>query len=513
MNEALRRLLEKKGLDPKATDEQAWEFYMRMAQNGSPVDSSLADLLGRLNENLDVLTQSARRDEAARDSEGTIRELRENTIRKRKLEVDRERDRIIEIEMAAERFEASTGIDVGDLRADLISQGVPVQDAYKRLMDRLATAQPSDLQTGLRVSVGKDERDKTREAAVEGLQLRAAIAIDTIKDRENEYQHLSLYELARNRMLCFNQSTRGLTKMELFGRSLSTSDFANILADVANKGVLDGFAAEPESYEMWVDTSGRVNDFKTHIFARASEAPSFQEINPDGGEYQYAKMSDKKESVAVTDQGIIVPFTRAAMVNDDLGALADIREKLGVAAKRKYGDLVYLILTGNPAMGDSNTLWDATNHGNYLAAGYAPSVASLNLGAKAMATQTDLEGVQYLNIRPQYLLHPWSLKGTVDSVLHDTTPATVGANTTNPWAYLTPVPEARLDAASTTAWYLAAAKGKTVKLFTLDGVMTPKVETREGWVTDGIEFKGRITAAAKAVDWVGMYKDDGTGGS
>ena len=38
------------------------------------------------------------------------------------------------------------------------------------------------------------------------------------------------------------------------------------------------------------------------------------------------------------------------MVNDDISALAGIQEKLGVAARRKYGDLVYAAITGNPAI-------------------------------------------------------------------------------------------------------------------------------------------------------------------
>jgi hypothetical protein len=233
------------------------------------------------------------------------------------------------------------------------------------------------------------------------------------------------------------------------------------------------------------------------------------EINPNEGEYKYGSMSDAKESVAVVDYGIIVPFSRKAMVNDDLGALSDIREKLGAAAARKYGDLCYLVLTGNPTMGDSNALFDATNHTNYITAGAAPSVATLNTGAAAMATQSDIGGIQNLNITPRFILHPWALKGTVDGLLHDTTPVVVGSNTKNPWSYLTAVPEARLDANSTTGWYLAARKGMTVKLFTLNGNMTPVLEQKAGWATDGMEFKCRITAAAKAMDWRGLFWNDG----
>lgn len=442
-----------------------------------------------------------RRDEAARRA------------KVRKEELDRQRD----VKSLCAQWEAR-GFDLGACESDMLQDGTSLTAAHQRVQDlvlaQIGKREADGLHFGA-VAVTADERDKTRTASAEGLMLRASIAPNTVKDKDNEYQHLSLFELAKNRLRTFNQSVRGLGKLELFSRALSTSDFTAILADVANKGVLDGFENEVESYEAWVDITGRVNDFKPHVFARASEAPSFQAVNADGGEYQYGKMSDKKETVAVSDQGIIVPFTRAAMINDDLGALSDIREKLGVAAKRKYGDLVYAILTSNPTMGDGVALFDANTHKNYRAAGYVPSVAHLNYHAALMATQKDMQGAQNLNVRPQFFLHPWALKGTVDNLLVQTTPAAVGtasAAVVNPWSYLTPVPEARLDAASASAWYLAARKGKTVRLYTLDGQMTPVVETREGWITDGIEFKGRITAAAKAVDWAGLTKDTGTGG-
>ena len=66
-----------------------------------------------------------------------------------------------------------------------------------------------------------------------------------------------------------------------------------------------------------------------------------------------------------------------------------------------------------------------------------------------------------------------------------------------------------LDADDASAWYLAARKGMTVKLFTLGGKMVPNVETRAGWKVDGIEFKCRVTAAAKAMDYRGLYFNDG----
>jgi hypothetical protein len=91
------------------------------------------------------------------------------------------------------------------------------------------------------------------------------------------------------------------------------------------------------------------------------------------------------------------------------------------------------------------------------------------------------------------------------------TDASLGATRINPYSgeYFTRVYETRLDTASVTAWYLAAAKGKTVKAFFLNGVKTPRLEERGGWSVDGVELKVAIECAAKAVAWQGLYCNNG----
>ena len=446
-----------------------------------------------------------------KNGEKDIEQMRKDAIRAKENTAAKERARISAIDKAIEKVEGAFGLDLGELRTELINSDTEEVEALRRINDALVAAKPS--RDGVRVQVTKEEREKSRDDAVDGIMIRAGIGVENVRDKQTEYQTFSLLELAKDRLRIANQPVRGLDPMGIFQRAMTSSDFSNILADVANKALLEGFENAEETYDVWADTTGRVNDFKGHVFARASEAPSLVEVNPDGGEYQYGKVEDAKETVTVVDYGIIVPFTRKAMVNDDLGALSDIREKLGAAARRKYGDLVYAVLTGNPTMGDSTDLFHA-DHSNFVdnGSGAVPSVTTLNAGATAMATQTDIQGIQNLNIRPMYILAPWALKGGIDQLLvstQPTAPGLIGTPVMNPWSYLTPVYDARLDSSDAAAWFLAARKGLTVKLFTLNGNMTPMLETRDGWSVDGIEFKCRVTAAAKAMDWRGLYMNDG----
>lgn len=73
------------------------------------------------------------------------------------------------------------------------------------------------------------------------------------------------------------------------------------------------------------------------------------------------------------------------------------------------------------------------------------------------------------------------------------------------------VAEARLDAASATAWYLAADPNMfdTIEVQYLDGNDAPYLEQKDGWNVDGVEMKVRIDAGVKALDYRTLYKSAG----
>ena len=76
---------------------------------------------------------------------------------------------------------------------------------------------------------------------------------------------------------------------------------------------------------------------------------------------------------------------------------------------------------------------------------------------------------------------------------------------------LVPVVESYLDASSSTAFYLAANPKQidTVEIAFLGGNRTPYLETKQGWSVDGVEYKVRFEYGAKAIDWRGLYLNEG----
>jgi hypothetical protein len=306
----------------------------------------------------------------------------------------------------------------------------------------------------------------------------------------------------------------------MVGRALVTSDLPYIMANVANKSLNIGYETAPETWRVWCGT-GQVPDFKTNYLPRASETEDLEEV-PEHGVYRYGVLAEAQESFSIATYGKLFAITRQAIINDDLSALTDIPAKHGESAARKVGDIAYAVLTANAAMGDAIALFDASDHANYVAhaSGAVPGVATIAAGILAMGVQKDLQGLRRLNIRPIFFISPKALEGAAEIFFrseffsdHSTvaTDSSFASSRTNPYAggYFTRVYDARLDDNDAAAWFMAGVKGKTVNLYFLNGIETPYMETKQGWSVDGVEYKVRIDAGAKAVDWKSLYQNDG----
>ena len=297
--------------------------------------------------------------------------------------------------------------------------------------------------------------------------------------------------------------------MAIVGRAFSTSDFPYLLANVANKSLQNGYETAPETWSLWTRVVS-VSDFKTQSIVGLSEFSSLDSI-PEGKEYKYGSFGDSREQFALGTYGKLFPITRQAIVNDDLNALTGIPAAMGRAAARKIGDTVYSVLTANAAMADSVALFHA-DHKN-LTTG-APTVSTFDTAKNLMAVQKDSSGNATLNIRPAFVLVPFALEGTSKVIVtaqYDPDTANKLQMPNRVQNLATVIADARLDAASTSVWYMVANPTvfDTIIVAFLDGNQTPVLEQQAGWTVDGVEYKTRIDCAAKAVSFRGMVKSSG----
>ncbi|MGI2067849.1 ClpP-like prohead protease/major capsid protein fusion protein [Shewanella sp. MF08487] len=327
-------------------------------------------------------------------------------------------------------------------------------------------------------------------------------------EASNNYSSYTMLELARASLLDRGIGCAGFNKMDMVGLAFthSSSDFGNILLDVANKSVLMGWETAEETFERWTK-KGQLGNFNIAKRIGLGDFNSLRQVR-EGAEYKYVTVGDHAQQIALATYGELFSITRQAIINDDMSMLTDIPMKMGFAAKGTIGDLVYAVLTQNPKMSDGKALFHA-DHGN-LGAG-VPSVAALD--ANRMLMRKQKSGNRSLNIRPAFVLCPVSLETTMNQIIKSSSVkgADVNAGIANPIQnFAEVIAEARLDDHSDKEWFLSAGQGRdTIEVAYLDGIDTPYIEQQQGFNIDGVATKVRIDAGVAPLDYRGLVKSTG----
>ncbi|WP_311749963.1 ClpP-like prohead protease/major capsid protein fusion protein [Proteus penneri] len=327
-------------------------------------------------------------------------------------------------------------------------------------------------------------------------------------EKDNAYNSMTLRELARASLTERGIGVATYNPMQMIGMAFthSTSDFGNILLDVANKAILLGWEENEETFEKWTK-KGQLSDFKTAHRVGLGAFPSLRQVR-EGAEYKYVTLGDKGETIALATYGELFSITRQAIINDDMNMLTDVPMKFGRAAKATVGDLVYAVLIDNEKMSDKKALFSA-DHKNMITGGM--DVETISAGRTAMRQQK--EGERTLNIRPAFMLVPTTLETQAIQVVKSGSVkgADVNANIINPVRDLAEIiAEPRLDDASEKDWYMASRQGSdTIEVAYLNGIDVPYIDQLEGFTSDGVTTKVRIDAGVAPVDYRGLLKVTG----
>jgi len=402
--------------------------------------------------------------------------------------------------------------------ADLIRRGLSLDAARAAILDKLAEADAPAARGSEPVAAtarGTGTADAAyRDAMSEALLRRHNPGRAPLTDRAREFRGLTLLELARHALDRRGIATRGLSKMELATEALigrsglhSTSDFALILANVANKTLRAAYDTTPRTFTAWA-RQAVITDFKPVARNQLGGAPDLLRV-PESGEFTYGTIGESREVYALVTYGRIVGITRQTLINDDLDAFTRIPSAFGAAAADLESDLVYSIFSTNPNMADGNPLFHAS-HANLGTAG-AISETTLAEAYRLFGNQRGLEGWQ-ISVLPRYIITPPGVRSVeARKNVTATTPNAVAG--VNAFANrLEPIEEARLiPAAGPDPWFLAADPSRidTIEFAYLEGQQGVYTETRSGFEVDGIEIKARHDFAAKAIDWRGLFRNAG----
>jgi len=427
--------------------------------------------------------------------------------------VQRERSRVLEIQKI---------VRVANLPESfatrMIADGHSLKKTRKKIIDELAKRGGEGGEIRSQIAVTGDDPMIQERAFIENSLLhKHNPKVYKLDEGGRQYRGLSLMEIGREILTRRGLKIRGLSKsevaglclgLEVRGGLLGTSDFPNILANVANKTLRTSYEAAPQTFKPFTKQKTAA-DFKTISRTQLSDAPSLQKVN-ESGEFQRGKMSDAAESYKLATYGEIVAITRQTIINDDLDAFTDLPAKLGSAAADLESDTVWGIVTANAALADSVALFDPA-HNNLAGSGAVISVTTLSAAKNALRQQKSLQG-RPINLMPAYLIVPSALETVAQQYTTQTTIIYTKSSDYNPFANtLQVIAEPRLDGNSVTAWYMSADTGRidTIEYCYLEGEEGAYLESRVGFDVDGVELKVRLDFAAKAIDYRGLYKNPG----
>lgn len=379
--------------------------------------------------------------------------------------------------------------------------------AFEALAKRSA---PSIRTEQVRVEMGESQDDPALRARQMGEALYARInPRHDLSEPARRYAYSTPVDMAKELLTLRGESTMALSPASLVTRALhTTSDFPIILGDTVGRVLRDAYQAAPSGIRrLGRQTTAR--DFRAVNKIMLGEAPLLEKLN-EHGEIKAGTMAEAREAYKVETWARKIGITRQVLVNDDLGAFADLARRMGQAAAETEARILVTLLeagSGNgPTLSDGKTLFHA-DHGNKAGTGAAISDATLSAARLALRTQKGIED-RTIRVTPRNLLVPPALETTAEKWLASIAPAT--AADVNPFSgSLSLVVEPRLSSA--TRWYVTADPGEIdgLEFAYLSGNEGPQVESRSGWDVDGVEIRVILDFGAGFIDHRGWFQNPG----
>ena len=342
------------------------------------------------------------------------------------------------------------------------------------------------------------------DSVKQSLLARAGIDKDKADAKDNAYNAMTLRELARASLVDRGISVSGHNAMSMVGLAFthSSSDFGQILIDVAHKSLLKGWETAAENFDQFT-SRGTLTDFRAAKRVGLGDFGYLPQVG-EGEEYTYGTIGDEGASVALATYGQLFSITRQAILNDDMHLLTKIPEKMGQAARATIAKLVFALLTGNAIAQDGKKLFDASHKNSFDNA--ALDVTNIDKAIQLMNGFVNARG-EPLAIEPEFMLLPTSLYTRAKQILGSASVegADINSGIINPIRDVVPaLKSARLQVADPKSWYLI--NKEAIEVSYLDGIDTPYIEQQNGFTVDGVSTKVRIDAGVNVIDYRGIVK-------
>jgi hypothetical protein len=396
-----------------------------------------------------------------------------------------------------------------------------IEQARTKIIEKMAASGTQSNNTNPAPSVGREDVERFRTSATNGMALRSGqIAEKIFKPEElaaaRSFQGSSLIRFAA---ICLERAginTSGMSDMEIAKRAITTSssDFPIVLENVLHKMLLSSYQVVPDSWRNFCAV-GSVTDFRAHKRLRPGSLSRLDKVL-ENGELKNKKLEDAtSESITAQTFGNIINISRNTIINDDLGYFGRLTSDLGRAAARSIEIDVYALLAENsgdgPTMSDNNALFH-TSHGNKLGTGTAPTVASFDLIKQAMRKQKDHSGNDFLDIRPSILVlgvHQSAAADAINDSMYDPDATNkLQKKNTSFKTFDKIVDTARISGNQQYA-FADPAILPVLEVAFLNGVQSPYLEQEQSFEQLGLRWRVYFDYAVGAIDWKGAVENPG----
>jgi hypothetical protein len=301
--------------------------------------------------------------------------------------------------------------------------------------------------------------------------------------------------------------------------AFSVASLPGILSNIANKELLMGFDDEDTAWREISDVKS-VSDFKTVTSYRLLDNMEYEELGP-GGRIKHGALGEETFERSVSTYAKMFSLTYQMIINDDLGALDDIRNRLGRGSLRKLKRIIWTTFLSN-----HTTFW-TTARTNYIegattnlgtdGVGLAAAVLAFRQRKSPLIPGQDATSRLTLGGRPTKLMVPPELEVVADQLYTARNSASVKASDVNTHVnkYRPIVVNELSDSAygggySTKAFYVFGEDSKPVVTSFLNGKETPTVESADAdFDLLGIQFRGYHDFGASQSEYLAGVKSKG----
>ena len=297
-----------------------------------------------------------------------------------------------------------------------------------------------------------------------------------------------------------------------------TVSLSGILSNVANKELAAGYMMGDQTWRK-IARVRSTRDFKQATIYRLLDNMEFQEVGGDG-KIKTGQVGEESYTAQAKTYARMGAISRQDIINDDLGAFQDMRNRIGMGASKAFNKVFW-----TEFLSDASTFW-TTSRTNYIS-GATTNLGldgvGLTAGVKAFMerrapktgdqTQGDLvEG------EPMILLVPPALKANAEGLYVGRNVQNVKASDGNIHAgKYEPVTsrwlgDSTITGYSDTAWYLLSdpAVLAAIVVSFLDGVEQPTIESADAdFDTLGIQMRGFWDFGCDQAEYLAGIKSKG----